>query len=293
MRFDLSLSPFGARIADLVEAARVAETVGFDGVWTYDHLSGSVANASHSHDPWVTLTAIASATIRLQLGPLVLNATARHPARIALAAASLQEHSGGRLLLGIGAGGGNDRYGEELGMVGLPRRPAAERRDQTEEAVRTIRALWSGTKNLAGEFHRLTDATGFLRPNPRPPIVVGVTGPKMAAVAGRVADAVNVHAWEDPRALAEAARIAAGDERFPVWVEAPMTGEWTAGKGRELLEEIRTERVSYLWNIDAGIGAIDRAASALAIPTPAPSAPDSSRLPTDRTPRLRPTQPNR
>lgn len=263
MRFDLSLSPFGARISDLVEAARTAEAAAFDGVWTYDHLSGAVANAPHSHDPWVTLAAIASATVRIQLGPLVLNATARHPAHIAVTAASLQEYSGGRLLLGVGAGGGNDRYGEELGMVGLPRLPAAERRDRTEEAVRTIRALWAGTSDLAGEFHPLTDATGFLRPDPTPPIVVGVTGPKLAAVAGRVGDAVNVHAWEDPRALAEAARIAADDERFPVWVEAPMTDEWTTGKGRELLADIRAERVSYLWKASAGIGAIERAATVL------------------------------
>lgn len=265
MRFDLSLSPFGARIVDLVEAARRAEEVGFDGIWTYDHLSGSVADASHSHDPWVLLTAIAGATTRIHLGPLVLNATARHPAHIAVAAASLQEHSAGRLRLGLGAGGGSDRYGDELGMVGLPRRPAAERRDRTEEAVRAIRSLWAGTEDLAAEFHPLTAATGFLHPDPVPPIVVGVTGPRMAAVAGRVADAVNVHAWEDPQSLAGVARGAADDEHFPVWVEAPMTDEWITGTGRELLGRIGAERVSYLWNRRAGIEAIERAAALLGI----------------------------
>lgn len=265
MKFDLSLSPFGARVDDLVAAGRRAERAGFDAVWTYDHLSGSVAGAAHSHDPWVVLTAIASATTRISLGPLVLNATARHPARIALAAASLQEHSAGRLLLGVGAGGGTDRYGEELGMVGLPRRPAPERRARTEEAVKAIRSLWAGEADFTGEFHQLTGAAGFLRATPAPPIVVGVTGPKMAAVAGRVGDAVVVHAWEDPKSLAESARTAAHDERFPVWVEAPLTAEWTTGSGRKLLSEIPAARVSYIWNIRAGLDAIQRTAAALEI----------------------------
>lgn len=267
MRFDLSLSPFGAGIGDLVDAARAAEEAGFDAVWTYDHLSGSVANASHSHDPWVALTAIASATSLLQLGPLVLNAAARHPARMAVAAASLQEHSGGRLLLGVGAGGGTDRYGEELAMVGLPRRPAAERRARTEAAVGAIRALWSGVEEFESEFYNLTGATKFIRPDPTPPIVVGVTGPKMAAVAGRVGDAVAIHAWEDPKALAEAARVAAGDDGFAVWVEAPMTAEWMTGTGRELLAQIGAERVSYIWDIRAGLPAIEQTAATIEIGT--------------------------
>ncbi|MFP5332676.1 MAG: LLM class flavin-dependent oxidoreductase [Acidimicrobiia bacterium] len=268
MRLDLSLSPFGAQLADLVEAARRAEAAGFDGIWTYDHLSGSVAGATHSHDPWVVLTAIASATDRIHLGPLVLNATARHPAHIAVAAASLQEYSGGRFMLGIGAGGGTDHYGAELGMVGLPRRPSPERRHRTAEAVRMIRALWTGTGHLDGEFHPITDATGFLRPDHPPPIVVGVTGPKMAAVAGEVADAVAVHAWENPAALAAAARHAAADPRFPVWVEARPTPEWLHGSGRQTLEDIRAERVSYLWNVRAGFEAIDAIAAALELRPP-------------------------
>jgi alkanesulfonate monooxygenase SsuD/methylene tetrahydromethanopterin reductase-like flavin-dependent oxidoreductase (luciferase family) len=272
MRFDLSLSPFGTRVVDLVEAARRAEEVGFDGIWTYDHLSGWIADAPHSHDPWILLTAIADATNRIHLGPLVLNATARHPAHIAVAAASLQEHSAGRVLLGLGAGGGSDRYGDELAMVGLPRRPAAERRDRTEEAVKAIRALWAGTEDLAAEFHPLTAAGGFLHPDPVPPIVVGVTGPRMAAVAGRVADAVNVHSWEDPQSLARVARSAADDDQFPVWVEAPMTDEWIKGSGRELLARIGAERVSYLWNHRAGIEAIESSATALGIQNREPDA---------------------
>lgn len=81
----------------------------FDAVWTYGHVSGVSANADWVLDPWVALTAIAGATERIHLGPLVLNATIRHPAHIAAAAATLQNASGGRVMLGMGAGTGHDR----------------------------------------------------------------------------------------------------------------------------------------------------------------------------------------
>lgn len=263
MQFDLSLSPFGATVGQLVEAARVAETTGFDGVWTYDHVSGSPAGATHTLDPWVTLTAIAAATDRIQLGPLVLNATIRHPGHIAVAAATLQQFSRGRLLLGVGAGAGRGRYASELAMVGLPTLGDAERRDRTEEAVRLIRALWSGVADLPGDFHVLASAEGFLRSEPPPPIVVGVNGPKLAAVAGRVADAVNIHFWDALESIAEAARLAAGRDDFPVTVEAPMTDEWLTGDGRARLERLRTERVSYVWSVADGLAAVERASRTL------------------------------
>lgn len=263
MQFDLSLSPFGATVDQLVEAARVAESVGFDGVWTYDHMSGSPARATHTLDPWVTLTAIAGATNRIQLGPLVLNATIRHPAHIAVAAATLQQLSHGRLLLGLGAGAGRGTYASELAMVGLPMLGDAERRDRTEEAVALIRALWSGAANLPGDFHGLASAEGFLRPEPPPPLLIGVNGPKLATVAGRVADAVNIHSWDALESIAQAARIAAGREDFPVTVEAPMTEPWLTGDGRERLNRLRTERVSYVWTVADGLAAIERASAAV------------------------------
>ncbi|MEX0756403.1 MAG: LLM class flavin-dependent oxidoreductase [Acidimicrobiia bacterium] len=259
MQFDLSLSPFGATVDQLVEAAHLAESEGFDGVWTYDHVSGSPAGATHTLDPWVTLTAIAAATDRIQLGPLVLNATIRHPAHIAVAAATLQQLSHGRLLLGLGAGAGRGRYASELAMVGLPTLGDAERRHRVEEVAKVIRALWSGTPDVVGEYHALASAEGFLRPEPVPPIIVGVNGPKLAAVAGRVADAVNIHSWDDLESIAEAARLAAGRDDFPITVEAPMTQQWLTGDGRDRLERLGTERVSYVWSIADGLTAIERA----------------------------------
>lgn len=266
MKHDLSLSPFGASVSELVGAARLAESLGFDAVWTYDHLSGVSGSADWVADPWVVLTAVAAATDHIRLGPLVLNATIRHPAHIAVASATLQELSRGRLMLGMGAGAGNDRFGTELGMVGLPLRSAAERRDRTEEAVVTVRALWQGKPHLAGVHHQLTDATGFLRPDPEPLIVVGANGPKMSALAGRVADAVNLHWYEeDLEGLADTARRASGSPGFQVTVEAPLTSTWLEGEGYRRLEELQVSRVMYQWRSDQGAAAIRAAARTLGL----------------------------
>ncbi|MEX2424633.1 MAG: LLM class flavin-dependent oxidoreductase [Acidimicrobiia bacterium] len=264
MKHDLSLSPFGATVSELTSAARLAEAEGFDAVWTYDHVSGVSANANWVLDPWVTLTSIASATDRIHLGPLVLNATTRHPAHIAVAAATLQEASGGRLMVGMGAGAGHDRFGAEVGMIGLPRLSAAERRDRTEESVTAVRALWRGASDLDGTHHTLSDAAGFLRPDPEPIIVVGVNGPKMSALAGRVADAVNIHGVEEHlEQLADVARESSGNRAFPITVEAPLTPFWLDGDGYRRLVEMDTARVMYQWSVRQGHEVISEAAARL------------------------------
>jgi len=264
MRHSLSLSSFDATVDDLVEAARVAESVGFAGAWTYDHLSGAVVGKSWTVDPWVALTAIAAATDGIETGPMVLNAAARHPARIAIAAASLQQVAGGRVTLGLGAGAGADPFGAELAMVGMPVLGAAERRRRVEESVAVIRALWRGDTDVGGAHHRLTGASGFIRPTPEPPIVVGANGPKMAALAGRVADGVVFHHTErNVEDLAAVARDVSGDPAFTVTVEADLDDDCLVGPGRDLMERIRTDMASYRWNPSLGVGVIERAAETL------------------------------
>src|SRR3712207_898117 len=108
MHTDLLLVPMGARAVELRDAAVVAEEAGVGGVWTWDHLRDTDSSPTGVPEAWTALTAIAAATTRVTIGPLVLNVVNRHPGLLANMAATLQELSGGRLLLGIGAGGGRD-----------------------------------------------------------------------------------------------------------------------------------------------------------------------------------------
>src|SRR5207344_411570 len=101
MKTDILLIPMSARWADMRAAALAAEEAGFDGVWTWDHLRDpDEAAEAGVPEAWTVLTAIAEATRRITIGPLVLNTALRHPGLLANMAATLQQVSRGRLLLG-------------------------------------------------------------------------------------------------------------------------------------------------------------------------------------------------
>src|SRR5258705_6207673 len=105
MKTDVRLIPGGARFAEMRAGGFRAEAAGFDGLWTWDHLRDPDERAEAGvPEAWTTLTALAEVTRRLTLGPLVLNTGLRHPGLLANMAATLQQVSGGRLLLGLGAG---------------------------------------------------------------------------------------------------------------------------------------------------------------------------------------------
>src|SRR5207302_10625148 len=104
----------------------------------------------------------------------------------AVMAATLQEVSGGRLLLGLGAGGGRETpYAAEQDALGRAVGGDLARRLAVEHAVAKLRDVWSGATG---------GAAGFLRPEPVPPVIVGGFGPKMADVAGRCGDGMNTPA---------------------------------------------------------------------------------------------------
>jgi alkanesulfonate monooxygenase SsuD/methylene tetrahydromethanopterin reductase-like flavin-dependent oxidoreductase (luciferase family) len=188
VRVDLLFDPFGARWQDVRDGAIAAEQAGYDGIWLYDHLAGSVHREAHVLECWTTLTAIATVVPRLQVGPMVLNVANRDAGTLAVMAATLQHVSDGRLLLGIGAGGGrNLPYANEQYALGRDVPGDRARRANVETAIATLREVWTGTAN---------GVTGFLRPDPPPPIIVGGFGPKMAELAGRVGDGINVPAGE-------------------------------------------------------------------------------------------------
>jgi alkanesulfonate monooxygenase SsuD/methylene tetrahydromethanopterin reductase-like flavin-dependent oxidoreductase (luciferase family) len=198
VRVDVRLETFGSRWPDIRRAALAAERAGFDGVWLNDHLAGSVEGASHVLECWTILAALAVEVPRLAIGPLVLNVANRDPGTLAVMAATLQHVSAGRLLLGLGAGArAGTSYAIEQEALGRPVASGPQRRRTVERAIETLRQAWSG---------EVPPATGFLRPDPAPPIVVAGMGPKMAELAGRVGDGICVPAGSRGAELAAVAR---------------------------------------------------------------------------------------
>jgi len=249
--------PMGARFADMRRAAQAAEASGFDGVWTWDHLRDPDGGSrSRVPEAMTTLAALAESTRRISIGPLVLNVSNRLPGVLANMAATIQEVSEGRLLLGLGAGG-NRRlpYAAEQEGQGLAIEPDRVRAHRVAEAAQVMKRLWAGGESsFEGTYYRLERASGFLRPDPPPPIVVGGFGPRMAAVSGAHADGFNTQAAH-PR-LAELVKIARDEHaaagrdpaRFIVTVFAGLRDSYLRrdSAARASLEQLGVERLILL-----------------------------------------------
>jgi alkanesulfonate monooxygenase SsuD/methylene tetrahydromethanopterin reductase-like flavin-dependent oxidoreductase (luciferase family) len=257
VKTDLLLMPMGARYTEMRAAAVAAEEAGFDGLWTWDHLRDPDGGpASFVPEAWTTLTGLAEATRRVALGPLVLNVGMRQPGVLANMAATLQQVSGGRLLLGIGAGGSRSTpYAVEQQAIGMAVEPDAVRAARVAEACQVLRRLWAGDRSdFAGTHYRLARPDGFLRPESPPPIVVGGFGPRMAGIAGRWADGFNMPARHPQLAeligVARDAHAKAGNDpsRFLVTVFAGLADGWlSAGASpRAGLEALGVARLILL-----------------------------------------------
>src|SRR3989454_5885920 len=257
MKTDVLLIPMGARYANMRAAAIAAENAGFDGLWMWDHLrdpqGGSAAGVPEA---WTTLTALAEATRRVALGPLVLNVSNRHPGLLANMAATLQQVSGGRLLLGLGAGGSRKTpyAAEQLGL-GLAVEPDRVRAARVVEAIEVMRRLWSGDgASFAGEHYRLERPAGYLRADPPPPIVIGGFGPRMAAIAGTHGDGFNTQARHpqlaDLARIARDAHAASGRDpaRFSLSVFAGLAPAWlrSDSESRATLTRHQVDRLILL-----------------------------------------------
>jgi len=243
VKTDLLLMPMSARWRDMRAAAVAAEEAGFDGIWTWDHLRDPDAGDGGPGVPeaWTVLTALAEVTQRVALGPLVLNVANRHPGVLANMAATLQAVSGGRLLLGLGAGGNRRTpYAVEQAAIGHTVEPDRVRAQRVVDAIALMRRLWGGE-------------AGFLRPEPPPPIIVGGFGPRMAALAGRHADGFNTQAFHpqlaDLARQAREAHAASGRAgRFTLTVFAGLEKAWLRAdsRARQSLVRVDVDRLILL-----------------------------------------------
>ena len=172
---------------ELAAIARAAEEVGFDSLWVGDHLlyRGDGRPERGPWDCWTTLAWLAGITERVELGPLVACTAFHPPGILARQAAAVDELSGGRLVLGIGAGWNQ----EEFRAFGLP---FGQHVSRFEEAFTIVRRLLAGERvTFEGAFHSVEDALLLPPPARRPKLMIGANKPRMLAIALPHVDAWN------------------------------------------------------------------------------------------------------
>jgi alkanesulfonate monooxygenase SsuD/methylene tetrahydromethanopterin reductase-like flavin-dependent oxidoreductase (luciferase family) len=183
------LTRFAQSNLDWYKKAKRAEQCGFDVLWVPDHLFHFQRPDEPVLDGWVTLAAWASITTRIRLGSLITNLSWRSPVLVARAAAAIDQVSGGRFELGLGAGAFHDQA-----MAGVLEMPPGERVARLAEGAAVIDRLLRGDVTpFAGRFTRYEAASmapGCVQ-SPRPPITIAANGRGALRVAARYADIWN------------------------------------------------------------------------------------------------------
>jgi F420-dependent oxidoreductase-like protein len=187
----------GASYLQQLAVAQRAEALGFDGFFRSDHYlkMGDVSGRPGPTDTWVTLGAIARETSTIRLGTLVCSATFRLPGPLAVAVAQVDEMSGGRVELGLGAGW----YDDEHTAYGIPFPTLGERFARLEEQLEIITELWRAPidtqYSFEGEHYTVVASPALPKPvQPGgPPIIIGGWGPtRTPRIAARFATEYNL-----------------------------------------------------------------------------------------------------
>jgi len=198
MRFSFWPSPTQPW-SELLHLARHVESSGWYGIWYADHFMPNEGDLSTPwSEAWTTIAALAAAVPRLRIGPLVTGNTYRHPAVLAKMASTVDHLSGGRLVLGLGAGWQENEhraYGIEFSTV-------RGRLERLDEACQVIKALFTEPRaNFKGKHYQLTDAPLEPKPLQNPlPLLIGGGGEKVTLrIAAKYADEWNY--WGDPATI--------------------------------------------------------------------------------------------
>jgi F420-dependent oxidoreductase-like protein len=190
---------------DILTTTQHAEATGWDGVYVADHFLPSMGDdGGPTQECWAMLAGLAAAVPRVRIGSLVCGNTYRHPAVLANQAATVDQISGGRLVLGLGAGwqeNEHEAYGIEL--------PAPRKRlDMLEEACQVVKGLLTQTRTtFNGEHYHLTNAPCEPKPVQNPlPLLIGGGGEKRTLrIAAKYADEWNV--WATPELMAQKSAV--------------------------------------------------------------------------------------
>ena len=198
MQFSLWPGLVGQPWDDILAISRLANTISWDGVWMADHFHSSDERRFGQLECWTSLAAIAMAVPNVRVGALVSGNTYRHPAVLANIAGTVDHISGGRVVLGIGAGWQQNEHAE----YGIELPPVPQRMARFEEACAILHSMLAQPiTDYSGEYYRLTDAPLEPRPVQKPiPLLVGGSGEKVTMrIVARYADEWNC--WGTPEIL--------------------------------------------------------------------------------------------
>lgn len=203
MRFGLDVAQQRVPWDELVRRVRLAEDLGFDGAWGFDHFRPMYGDGpGETFEGMTTLAALSGVTSRIRLGLLVTGMTYRHPSVFAAQAMTLDHASHGRLELSFGAAWFDAEHHE----LGVPFPPTGDRFDLLEDALEIATRLFTGeTVSYDGRRVSLREARLLPAPvqRPHPPIWIGGNGPRRTLpLVARYADVW--HAWGTPTSLVEA-----------------------------------------------------------------------------------------
>ena len=233
------------RWPELAAMARLIEDAGFDSIWLGDHLLYRIPGrpAMGPWESWSVLAALAALTERVELGPLVAATSFHNPAMLAKKAATVDEISGGRLILGLGAGWNETEYR----AFGFPFDHRASRFEEAFTIIRTL--LREGAVDFEGRYYLARDCELVPRPRPGgPPLMIGSMGPRVLAATLPHVESWNTwHAWfgNEPDGLramladVDAACVAAGREPAEVERTTALLLGLTGAVGRVQLNPDR------------------------------------------------------
>jgi len=192
LKFGCQLPQDTSDVNRIFEVTRQCEDLGFDSVWTYDHLAPYWLHPPTSLESWTLLAAIAARTSKIRIGSLVTNVNFRNPAFLAKMASTVDNISGGRLIVGLGAG---DRMSaNELRAHGYRFPGLNERILRLRETIMILRGLWAGEEmSFRGSIFNVSKAICLPTPiqSQGLPIWVGGRHRKVVEVAAELADGWN------------------------------------------------------------------------------------------------------
>jgi probable F420-dependent oxidoreductase len=212
--------------ADLLEQVRVADDTGWHGVWLADHYMPNTGDTTpargDTYECWALLPALAAVTERVRIGTLVSPTSVHHPALLAKRASTIDRLSGGRMVLGLGAGWQiNEHY-----AYGIELEPPGKRVSRFEESIQIVRSLLAeGSTTFHGACYDITDAPCDPKPVQSPlPLLVGTRSPRMLRITARHADEWNTWGSPEQAAVHRAALIETcakvGRDPATVWTSA-------------------------------------------------------------------------